>query len=75
MVEQFEIDNLKPRLAPRDVNLGEAGLGECDREDFSGGIKYECDFELNDADNDLLIDLGSIKYSCTVEVNVSRKNP
>lgn len=69
VVEQFEIDNLKPRLAPRDVYLGEARLGECCREDFSGGIKYECEFELNDADNDLLIDLGSIKYCCTVEVN------
>lgn len=69
IVEQFEIDNLKPRLVKKNVSLGEAEFAACGGEDFSGGIRYECDFELSDIQNDLLIDLGEIKYCCIVEVN------
>lgn len=69
VVEQFEIDNLIPRLVKKDVSLGKVDFAACCREDFSGGVRYECDFELSVNHNDLLIDLGKIKYCCIVEVN------
>ena len=52
-----------------DVSLGELEFASYGEKGFSGGIRYETDFVLNDIQGDLIIDLGEINCCCTVEVN------
>ena len=69
IVEQFKIDNLKPELSEKNIFMGEVAFNSIIRDDFSGGIRYDADFEVKNVYGSILMDLGNINCCCTVYIN------
>lgn len=75
--EQFLINSdLVPFLNNNYKSLGKITVGEWEKyvgKDFSGGIEYKCNFNLNNVETDITLELGDVSYCCEITINNSFK--
>ena len=71
--QQFSIrSDFAPSLLEENTSLGQISVGEWAPyvgRNFSGGVEYKCNFQLEQTDHDIMLALGQVCYCCEIAVN------